>query len=215
MALPVGYTTIKAGLTSLQLWRKLIIWIVALTGLVAIPFVRSPGPLDVEGVYHEVIERLGWALLAVCVLGRVWCSMYIGGRKAQELVSSGPYSVCRNPLYMFSYIGAAGLGAQTGSLSVTVFFALVAWLIFLPVIRREEVALGQIFGAAFNEYKTRVPRFLPRLSVWRDVEVVEVRLRRIYKTLADGLIFPLLIPVFELIDLAQESGYLTVLLRLP
>ncbi|MGU9537294.1 methyltransferase family protein, partial [Proteus mirabilis] len=84
------------------------------------------------------VEHLGMVAIMVCVLGRAWCALYIGGRKKQEIVTSGPYSLCRNPLYVFSVIGAFGVGAQTGSLSVGLAFALACWGVFLIVARREE-----------------------------------------------------------------------------
>ncbi len=213
MAIPANYASIKSGLTSLQLWRKLTIVIVVAMGLAALPFIHTFGPMD--GAYHESVEVFGYVLIAICILGRAWCVMYIGGRKAKELVTEGPYSISRNPLYMFSFFGAAGLGAQTGSLVVAVIFVVAAVLIFRPVVKREEAALVQIFGEPFTAYCKRVPRFGPYLPTWHDVPTVEVRLRLVYKTLADSLVFVALIPLFELIDLAQEAGYLTVLLRLP
>src|SRR5882762_3924792 len=55
---------------------------------------------------ESVIEWAGRLLIVVCILGRTWCSLYIGGRKTRRLVMAGPYSVSRNPLYVFSVIGA-------------------------------------------------------------------------------------------------------------
>lgn len=74
-------------------------------------------------VAHESVEDFGRVLIAICILGRCWCTLYIGGRKGETLVSVGPYSLCRNPLYFFSFVGAAGVGAQTGSLLITLFCA--------------------------------------------------------------------------------------------
>ena len=72
---------------------------------------------------HALIEIAGLVLILVCILGRTWCTLYIGGLKKRELVTAGPYSVVRNPLYVFTSIGTAGIGAQTGSSLVAILFA--------------------------------------------------------------------------------------------
>ena len=59
---------------------------------------------------HEALELAGVALIGVAILGRTWSSLYIGGRKNSVLVQYGPYSLMRNPLYTFSFIGALGIG---------------------------------------------------------------------------------------------------------
>ena len=59
---------------------------------------------------YALIEKAGLALIVICILGRTWCTLYIGGRKKRELINKGPYSVVRNPLYFFTTIGAAGIG---------------------------------------------------------------------------------------------------------
>lgn len=79
---------------------------------------------------HDDVEAVGLAMIVICVVGRAWCSLYIGGRKKAEIVTGGPYSLCRNPLYLFSFIGAFGMGAQTGSIVIAVLFVVIAFAVF-------------------------------------------------------------------------------------
>lgn len=52
---------------------------------------------------------MGWLFVGVGAMGRIWCSIYISGYKNNKLVMEGPYSLCRNPLYLFSYLGGVGI----------------------------------------------------------------------------------------------------------
>ena len=101
---------------------------------------------------HDVVEWIGIALLFLCILGRTWTSMYIGGRKIEELVQAGPYSICRNPLYLFSVLGAAGVGAQSGSIILAFFCALSAYIVFSFVISQEERVLEVRHRSQFIAY---------------------------------------------------------------
>ena len=156
-------------IASVQRWRKLFIAAGLFALLAWTALVRA-----LPGLEHPV-EHLGLVAIMVCVLGRAWCSLYIGGRKTQEIVASGPYSLCRNPLYVFSVIGAFGVGAQTGSLSVGLAFALACWGVFLIVAKREESYLGTAFGETYRTYFDRTPRFLPDPRLWRDETELSVR----------------------------------------
>lgn len=147
-----GNSEIKRDLSRLQARRKAVIFLAVLA---CVPFVSSWSALG--GEMHETIETIGRGLIAFCILGRAWCSLYIGGRKTKELTTYGPYSISRNPLYMFSFIGAAGAGAQSGSIIVALFFAIIAFFIFLPVILLEEKALHQVFGASYATYVQETP----------------------------------------------------------
>ena len=151
----------------------------------------------------------------VCVLGRAWCSLYIGGRKKQEIVTSGPYSLCRNPLYVFSFIGAFGIGAQTGSLTVGATFAVACWIVFRIVASREESFLTSAFGETYRSYVVRTPRFVPNLRLWRDEAELSVRPAFFRRTVRDGLVFLLALPVFEGLEHLQNLGWLDALIALP
>lgn len=167
-----------------------------------------------DGLERRLIESVGLALIVVAVVGRAWCSLYIGGRKAAELVTAGPYSVSRNPLYLFSFIGAFGVGAQSGSLTLGLLFLLGAMAIFLPLIRREEAFLRDTMPE-FTAYRRRTPRLMPRFDLWKSPEEIAVRPVFFLRTLLDGLPFILAWPLFEAIAALQGVGVLPEIVRWP
>jgi protein-S-isoprenylcysteine O-methyltransferase Ste14 len=178
----------------------------------ALLFVRSAAAPDDR--MHVYVEALGIGLILIAILGRTWCTLYIGGRKSSEIVRSGPYSVSRNPLYVFSAIGAAGFGALTGSLIVAVFLAVLCCVAFHSVILVEEAYLEEAFGEPYRQYKRDVPRFFPNPALFKESEMLSVRPQTLYRTFADGLVFFAAYPVFEVIEYLQQTGALPVLLRL-
>jgi len=192
------------SLDIVQRRRKWFAVLVLAALLVFVASVRSVTAF--HGEWHEGVEGLGLALIILAIVGRGWCSLYIGGRKKAEIVDRGPYSVTRNPLYVFSFIGAFGIGAQTGSLAVGTVFALAAFLVFLRTVGREEAWLAEHFGQTYEAYRTRTPRFWPDVSRWRDAEELVVRPSFFLRTLRDGLTFLAAIPVMEGIEHLQATG---------
>ncbi|HWB46000.1 MAG TPA: isoprenylcysteine carboxylmethyltransferase family protein [Hyphomicrobiaceae bacterium] len=165
-------------------------------------------------LYHG-IERLGVLLIVACILGRTWCALYIGGRKKRELVMYGPYSLSRNPLYLFSMIGAFGIGAQSGSLTIAGWFTLMTFLVFRSVVRNEEQYLAGQFPNEFPAYARRVPRFWPRPSRWQDVEELLIRPKTVQRTFVEASLFLLSIPAADLLEMLQRDGVIPVLFLLP
>lgn len=190
--------------------RRLAIAIVIGLLVVALLFVRSRS----DGHLHEYIEAFGISLIVAAILGRMWCTLYIGGRKSAEIVQTGPYSITRNPLYVFSSIGAIGIGAQTGSIIIALAFGVLCYLAFAMVIRTEEKFLKANFGKPYAAYCASVPRFFPKFSLFRDEVELRVKPDRLYRTFTDGLVFFVAYPFFEVIEYLQNIHALPVLLRL-
>ena len=72
---------------------------------------------------------MGIILAGIAALGRLWCSLYIAGYKTDTLITEGPYSMCRNPLYFFSFIGALGVGFASKTFLIPFIILFCIWRI--------------------------------------------------------------------------------------
>ena len=80
----------------------------------------------------------------------------------RKVVRDGPYRWVRNPMYVGGCTLLAGAGLALRSPGMLVF-TLIFWLIADAFVRfYEEPALTARFGAAYDEYRRRVPRWIPR-----------------------------------------------------
>ncbi|WP_157357827.1 methyltransferase family protein [Mesorhizobium metallidurans] len=164
---------------------------------------------------HIGIELLGWAAIVACIAGRSWCSLYIGGRKSEVLVRHGPYSVVRNPLYVFSILGSTGAGLASGSFVLGSGIGLFVFITFAAVVRREENFLLGKLGDDYQRYLSQVPRWIPRRSLWRDVSKVTVSPVVVVTTFFDAMWFALSVPFFEALERLQNLGMVPILAFLP
>ena len=168
-----------------------------------------------DGPVAEILRWTGYLALIVGVMGRVWCSAYIGGRKSQIVIDVGPYSMTRNPLYVFSFAGLVGVGLVAGMLTVTLLLAIVFALYYRGVVAGEEAYLTQKHPEEFGDYMRRVPRWVPDLRRYREGTEPMGLPRNVLITIRESAVFFLALPLFALIGWLQESGTLPVLLRLP
>lgn len=166
-------------------------------------------------ILGDVAAVLGLALVSVASVGRLWCNLYIVGYKNRELLTTGPYSMSRNPLYFFSSLGAVGIGLVSESLLITGLIALLFSVVYPRVIRAEERYLVGVHGAAFEEYAKRVPRFWPRWSLLQEPEQWTVYPREFRNHLSDVLWFVWAAAVLLLIGSLHARGILPVLWSVP
>lgn len=106
---------------------------------------------------------------------RLWALGYTGQPtrsqhlEAPALVTAGPYSLVRNPLYLGNLLNALGSAmAAAGGLSPAAGLGLLALaagvlhLVYGACIAVEEEFLATKFGPEYEEYRRRVPALLPR-----------------------------------------------------
>ncbi len=185
-----------------------------ITGITILFGILGTSRFAPDALPHELMIFAGYALLAFCAMGRLYSTAFIGGIKNKDLVTWGPYSVCRNPLYFFSLCGAAGLGFATASLTMTaiIFFGFLTVYIFL--IGREEEFLQNKFGKEFSSYKAKVPRLLPDLSRWHCPAELTFQPKFFNFAWRDAVWWFAPLPVFELARHLQETGALKPIIAL-
>ena len=93
---------------------------------------------------------------------RFWAAGYI--EKNRRLIVDGPYALCRNPLYLGSFI--MGIGAV---LAIRIWWLLAVYIIgfaafYWPTVHKEEQTLLDRFGDEYRAYRGQVPSFIPRKS---------------------------------------------------
>jgi protein-S-isoprenylcysteine O-methyltransferase Ste14 len=128
------------------------------------------------GVPGIVLGVAGVVGIVVCITlfvvrGRGTPAIFDAPRR---FVAVGPYRYVRNPMYLSAIATFSGLGLYLRSFAVLGFAAAWFLLIHLFVIFIEEPGLQRRFGRAYDEYRHRVPRWLPRAAAVLSLAVLFV-----------------------------------------
>ena len=86
---------------------------------------------------------------------------------AGSLNTTGMYSIVRHPLYVGNFLMWLGVAAIPRVWWAPVIVALVFWLYYERIMFAEEEFLRRQFGAAYSQWASRTPAFLPRVALWR------------------------------------------------
>ena len=165
----------SSKLDRIPLPLRMLVYAVSFLSLVllAIPWLFYQIDVRVPAVHGEVgsWRIVGYTLAAVSLTAYLACSYVLTSRgkgpfvefdPPKELVVEGPYRWSRNP--MVTCLLGAMLGEAIGfsSTGILMMFCIVLILGHLQVTRIEEPLLRQRYGAAYEDYCRRVPRWLPR-----------------------------------------------------
>ena len=123
--------------------------------------------LDAPGMIGFVLITCGVALYLTCAF---WGFASRGrGTPApfdppKKLVTEGPYRVVRNPMYWSVALVLGGEAIVFRSAALVEILALFAVGVVAFVLLYEEPTLRRKFGAEYEEYCRRVPRWIPHLT---------------------------------------------------
>jgi protein-S-isoprenylcysteine O-methyltransferase Ste14 len=129
-------------------------------------------PLHNGGVPGGIV-RAGGALMMLLGLGLDGSAMLtmwraraniLPNRAATALVSSGPFAVSRNPIYLGNTLLVAGAAFVWGNFWYVPAALVAAALVQRLAIQREEQHMAERFGEAWRLYAQRTPRWI---RLWR------------------------------------------------
>jgi protein-S-isoprenylcysteine O-methyltransferase Ste14 len=179
-----------------------IAWSRAVVGLMLVIALFSV-PGEISGVPQwmgEAGEMLGYALLVVATLWRIWCALFIAGTKNGDLAAEGPYSMVRNPLYIGNFLGAVGFGFAVEQPLLGLALGAIFILAYPAVVAHEEGNLMRIFGDRYRQYCARVPRWLPDWSLYREPQLISVSPLHVRKAIFDAMWFLWAFGLWEFVE---------------
>lgn len=157
---------------------------------------------------HEPVEFFGYFLVSICAIGRVYCTAFLGNLKNQDVVDYGPFSICRNPLYLFSFIGILGISLMTVNIAVVIIMPLAFLAIYISLIKREEIYLQEKFGEKYIIYKNKTPRLWPDFSLYHAPKTVNMAPKNLLRAVGDSAMWFFAYPLIEFIEYLQDENIL-------
>jgi len=192
---------------------------IALLRLVFVPiifvavFIRPSWSL--ESTIAFGMELGGYLFLLAGLVIRMWCIFYIGSRKSKEIIATGPYSICRNPLYIGSFFLAIGVGLCFENLLMLLLVPAIIVPVHIITAQMEEAHLESKFGEEYRRYKQKVPRFRPCFSNYNSPNVLEINIHSIRRIAIDTVAVLFLPEIEDLLELLHEHGIIPVLWHFP
>jgi protein-S-isoprenylcysteine O-methyltransferase Ste14 len=116
----------------------------------------------------------GVAITLAGELLRLWGVQHIGvisrtrADRLGPLVSSGPFALVRNPLYLGNIAIWIGFALTAGLVWLAPVILILLGLEYHAIVRWEEQLLESRLGEAYRDYSSRVPRWTPRLFNRRE-----------------------------------------------
>lgn len=125
--------------------------------------------------FQDSVGVAGFCLALVGIFLRSWAAGVI--HKAKSLATTGPYAICRNPLYLGSLFLTVGICIVLGCRRNLMAIILLVVFIYIPKIRKEEQHLKDKFGDEWQRYTERTPALIPikfsanlRTSSWSKLQ---------------------------------------------
>lgn len=166
-------------------WRKPVSLVAALALVSTLPFAHA----TLSAGMREWESYGGLVLVIAAILGRLWCAVYIGGRKNAELCMLGPYSLVRHPLYVFSSLGVFGVLIASHRPAIAVLGFVLFWVYYRSVMREEDSRLAHRFGQSYDVYAGRVYSVWPRFDAFNDVSTLVVTLQPLRRAFTEVVWF--------------------------
>ncbi len=136
-----------------------VFWVMAAAVALASPAAREADLVKFRPAGQAVAA---WLLMLAGIGLRVWAA---GNLVKNEFTHPrGPYCLVRHPLYLGTLLISMGFFLSLGSLGGIVLWLGLLFLVFVPVLSKEERELLEAFPGPYAGYRSRVPALAPNLA---------------------------------------------------
>lgn len=150
---------------------KSLLFLIVAPGVVAgyIPLALLRRGAQIETGFFAYLAFPLWTIGGIILLWSFWNFLTQGrGTPApidppKELVATGFYRYVRNPMYVGVLAMIFGHFLWFGYWNLLIYTIIVFFAFHTFVTYYEEPTLKSNFGAAYEEYRKKVPRWIPRL----------------------------------------------------
>jgi protein-S-isoprenylcysteine O-methyltransferase Ste14 len=124
----------------------------------------------------------GFAVAVIGELIRFWGVSWAGSKTrttsevgGSNLVISGPFAHVRNPLYIGNILIYFGFGIMSFALFPYLQIGALLFFVFQYhfIVKEEENYLRKTYGSYYEDFVKNVPSFLPRLTPYKNPEIVQ------------------------------------------
>ena len=189
----------------------LIVLAVAVSVLFAKFFFRYP----VNAGLDKFLDAAGILIFLFGFLCRIAARGYKAetSQESRKLVTSGPYRLVRNPMYLGTFLIGTGIILTLFLWWVFFLFLAVCLMIYVPQVQGEENILRQRFGKEYEDYCKATPRFLPALGKTNLRDCLSFRagwVKKEISSLAGAVIFIVAVKFWKADSLAMPVFLLIV-----
>jgi protein-S-isoprenylcysteine O-methyltransferase Ste14 len=154
-------------------WRSYLPFVTVVLLFVALDHFTYPfGSHWWDEAWESVCLAASLAGLALRVVTTGYAPKGMSGRNmkrqvAEQLNTTGMYSIVRNPVYVGNFLIALGMSLFPRLWWIPLVYTLLFALYYERIVFAEEVFLRREFGRRFEDWAARTPAFLPRPSRWQ------------------------------------------------
>ena len=146
-----------------KLLIRIFIFLTFIAPLVALPFTKGPKiaiPTSISLILGAIFLGLNFYLK---IVSQKEIGLIPALKRKGKVITTGIYSVVRNPLYLSNGLLAIGMAVLFKSLYALIF-SIPYTLLYLPIIYFEEKDLLEKYREEYEEYKRKVPwRMIPKI----------------------------------------------------
>jgi protein-S-isoprenylcysteine O-methyltransferase Ste14 len=161
------------------------------------------------------LDSLGWLSFAIGASFRWWSALYVAGSPRAALVTSGPFSICRNPTQFGNLMLGVSLALFVGSATFAAGFMLGAIAYLSIAIGAEQRQLAKRFGNEYRKYCGHVPRLWIRPGLFQSQDTLFVSARELGHELRIATLWMWLPVIGKTLAQLRAEPWWPHLIRLP